>query len=108
MTTRNVTNTDLYDRLDRLRIEITDQINRTSADHKSELGDLRRQFETLEAGRLTAVEKRMNDFVVTQVSRDAAIKQNQAVLSTKFLIAVGIAIAIFNALLYGFFTRVFK
>lgn len=105
---RNVTNVDIYDRMERLRIEITEQINRTSADHKSELGDLRRQFETLEAGRLTAVEKRMNDFVVTQISRDAVLKQNQALLSNKFLIASGIAIAIFNALLYGLFTKVFK
>ncbi len=53
---KSVTNLDIWDRLERLRIELARQIADTSRDHKAELADLRRQFETLEAGRLTRAE----------------------------------------------------
>lgn len=98
---KQVTNADIYniaqenqDRQERLRLELTKLINNTSRDHKAELADLRRQFETLEAGRLTRLEGRMNDFVVAQANRDAGIKENQAVMSTKFLVVWSLAGAI--------------
>lgn len=94
---KQITNVDIFDRLERLRLELSKQIDSTSRDHKAELADLRRQFETLEAGRLTALEKRMNDFVVAQANRDAKYRETQATLSTKFVIIGAIALAV----LYG-------
>lgn len=105
VTSRNVTNVDIYDRMERLRVEITNQIDRTSRDHKTELADLRRQFETLEAGRLTALEKRMNDFVISQANQDAVLKQNTATLSAKFVIIYSIIGAIFVAFITAYAYR---
>jgi hypothetical protein len=96
---KQITNVDIFDRLERLRLELSKQIESTSRDHKSELADLRRQFETLEAGRLTRLEGRMNDFVVSQANRDAGLKENQAVMSTKFLVIWSLAGAIMVATL---------
>lgn len=57
---RQVTNQDIYDRLDRLRLEVTKRIEDTSREQKNELTDLRRQFENLETGRLTRAESNLN------------------------------------------------
>lgn len=106
--TKQVTNVDIFDRLERLRLELSKQIDSTSRDHKAELGDLRRQFETLEAGRLTALEKRMNDFVITQSQRDAKYSEAQATLSTKFVVVGVIAVAILYGLVDAFARKVIK
>lgn len=106
--TRPITNVDIFDRLERLRLELSKQIDITSRDHKDELADLRRQFETLEAGRLTRLEGRMNDFVVAQANRDAKIKENQAVMSTKVIIVGAIALAIFYGLVDAVARKVVK
>lgn len=85
-----ITNLDIYDRLERLRLEVTKKIDDTSKDHKAELGDLRRQFETLEAGRLTRLEAKVTDMEIAQVKKDGQIQQNQAILSTKVVILFAI------------------
>jgi hypothetical protein len=106
--TKQITNVDIFDRLERLRLELSKQIDVTSRDHKVELADLRRQFEVLEAGRLTRLEGRMNDFVVAQANKDAKYGEAQATLSTKFLIAGAIALAILYALADAFARKVVK
>lgn len=81
-----VSNRDLYEAINGLRKEFGGAISR--------LDD---KFMNLEAGRLTALEKRMNDFVVVQAERDVRIKETQSELSGKAVI-VG---AIILAILYG-------
>jgi hypothetical protein len=94
---RPITNDRLYDTLNSMRLEL-----------KSDIGDLRRQFETLEAGRLTRLEGKMSDMEISQMRRDNIIKTNQAVISTKFLVLATVGVAIFNSILYYFFSRVLK
>lgn len=108
MTSKSVTNVDIFDRLERLRLELSKQIDSTSRDHKAELTDLRRQFETLEAGRLTALEKRMNDFVITQTQRDSKYSEAQATLSTKFVIVGAISLAILYGLANAVASKIVK
>jgi ABC-type phosphate transport system auxiliary subunit len=108
MANGKVTNVDIFDRLERLRLELSRQIDSTSRDHKAELGDLRRQFEVLEAGRLTALERRMNDFVIAQAGRDAKYSEVQATLSTKFVIIGVIALAVLYGLIDAFARKVIK
>lgn len=105
---REISNADIYDRLERLRIEVTKRIDDTSREHKIELGDLRRQFETLEAGRLTRLEGKMTDFEISQVKRDSLISTNQAVLSTKVMVIITIAIFVLTGLAQAFWTKVIK
>lgn len=82
----SVTNDKIYELVNSARLEL-----------KSDIGDLRRQFETLEAGRLTRLEAQMNQFEISQVKKDSTMQQNQAVLSNKVLILWGIA----NIILIG-------
>ncbi len=105
---RAITNVDIYDRLERLRLEITQQINDTSKAHKAELSDLRRQFETLEAGRLTRLEAKMGDFEVNQVRKDSTMQRNQAVLSTKVMIIAAIAVFLLTGLAQAFWLKIIK
>lgn len=93
----SVTNERLYDALNSMRLEL-----------KSDITDLRRQFETLEAGRLTRLEGKMSDYEVAQAKRDANLSTNQAVLSTKVIIIAGIANIILVAIATAFFMRVFR
>jgi hypothetical protein len=93
----NVTNERLYDALNSMRLEL-----------KADITDLRRQFETLEAGRLTRLEGKMSDYEVKQAQRDASFSTNQAVLSTKVIIIAAIGNVILVALATAIFTRLFK
>lgn len=95
MANRTITNDKIYELVNASRLEL-----------KGDIQELRRQFDALEAGRLTRLEGKMTDFEVTQVKKDATLTQNQAVLSTKFVIIGFIGISIFNALLYGLITKV--
>lgn len=90
-------NDKLYEAINSMRLEL-----------KGDIRDLRNQFDRLEAGRLTRLEAKMNDFEIDQTKRDANLDKNQAVLSTKFIIISAIGVAIFNALLYAFFAKVIK
>ncbi len=105
---RPTTNDNLATMLNNTRLELKSDINSARSELLSNVSDLRRQFETLEAGRLTRLEGKMTDFEIGQIKRDDILKQNQAVLSTKFIIIGAISVAIFNAAMYGLFTRVFK
>ncbi len=90
----SVTNRDLYDAVNSARLEL-----------KADVADLRRQFETLEAGRLTRLEAKMNDFEIAQTKRDSSIDRNQAVLSTKFIIISGIGVVLLTAIANAIFLR---
>lgn len=81
---RTITNDKLYDALNSMRLEL-----------KGDIRDLRNQFDTLEAGRLTRLEAKMGDFEVTQAKRNNLVDRNQAVLSTKVLVMWGIAGSVF-------------
>lgn len=83
---KSITNDKLYDSLNSMRLEL-----------KGDIRDLRNQFDTLEAGRLTRLESKMADFEVGQARRDSQMKENQATLSTKFVVLGTIGLAI----LYG-------
>lgn len=58
---------------------------------KGDIGDLRRQFETLEAGRLTRAEAHINDLRVQLLEQGTKLRENQAILSTKVLVLWAIA-----------------
>lgn len=83
----SVSNDKIYDLLNAMRLEL-----------KGDIRDLRNQFDTLEAGRLTRLEGKVRDFEVTQARRDATLTTNQAVLSTKVFVIWGIGSAIFIVL----------
>lgn len=109
---KQVTNQDIYDRLDRLRIEVTKRIDDTSKDHKSELADLRRQFETLEAGRLTRAEGNISELrleiqkmINTIDTKIDAVKQSGGTLSAKFAIIGSITLIILSGFSAALFYR---
>lgn len=79
MPAKNVTNDRLYDAINSTRLEL-----------KADISDIRRQFESLETGRLTRLESKITEFEINQIKRDSVLKQNQAVLSTKFLVLAAI------------------
>lgn len=83
----SVSNRDLYEAIGDLRKEFGGAITR--------LDD---KFMQLEAGRLTALEKRMNDFVIQQAQRDAKYQEAQATLSTKFVLAGVIFLVVMTAI----------
>jgi len=87
---RPVTNDKIYELVDRMRVELTRKIDETSRDHKSELTDLRRQFENLEAGRLTRAEGNIQDLRVYLLKARDALKENQAVMDTKVIIMLAL------------------
>lgn len=95
---RPVSNDSIYKLVNDTRLEVKSDIAASHLQLSGDLNDLRRQFETLEAGRLTALERRMNDFVVAQSNKDGKLSQNQAVLSTKILTIWSIGGAIFMVL----------
>jgi len=105
---KSTTNDNLATLLNNTRLELKADIQGARAELITNVNDLRRQFEVLEAGRLTRLEGQMNQFEINQIKKDSQLQQNQAILSTKFIIIGAIAIAIFNAILYGFFTKFFN
>jgi hypothetical protein len=109
---KQITNADIYDRLDRLRIEVTKRIDDTSKEHKSELGDLRRQFETLEAGRLTRAEGNINSLgldlqkaINTINSKIDGVSASGGTLSAKATIVGSIILVILTAFASALFYR---
>jgi len=106
MAARPITNDKIYELIDKSRLEQKNDMQTLAKSLTAEMADLRRQFETLEAGRLTRLEGRMNDFVVAQANKDAAIKQSAATLSAKFVIIYSIIGAIFVAFLTAFAYKV--
>lgn len=92
-----VSNDKIYDLLNSMRLEL-----------KGDIGELRRQFETLEAGRLTRLEGKVQDMQVADIKTQSKLSENQAVISTKVVIMFAIGDILFTALLTGLFTRLFK
>ena len=92
-----VSNDKIYDLLNSMRLEL-----------KGDIGELRRQFETLEAGRLTRLEGKVQDMQVADIKTQSRLSENQAVISTKVVIMFAIGDILFTALLTGLFTRLFK
>lgn len=80
-----ITNDRLYDALNDMRLEL-----------KQDIGDLRRQFETLEAGRLTRAEGHIQDLRIELLDTASKLKTNQAVISTKVLVIWAIGSALFS------------
>lgn len=92
-----ITNDRIYELVNSVRLEL-----------KGDIRDLRDQFDILEAGRLTRLEGKMNEFEVSQVKKDATLSQNQAVLSTKFVIIGFIAVTLITGLASAFWAKVLK
>ena len=61
-----ITNSNLYDRLEQLRKELTSDIKSNARDLKDDIHGLRTDFNTLEAGRLTKLEETLNKMQVNQ------------------------------------------
>lgn len=99
---RPITNDKLYDALTTIRQEN----NATRLEIKGDIRDLRNQFDQLETGRISRLESKMGDFEVAQTKRDAQMSQNQAVLSTKFLIIWSMVGAVFVATATTVTTRI--
>ena len=60
MPSQRYSNEDIFDRLERLRVEVKGDIQINYNSLKQDVQGLRSDFNTLEAGRLTAVEQRTN------------------------------------------------
>lgn len=90
----SVTNRDLYDSIDKVRLEL-----------KSDLKDLRTQFDTLEAGRLTRAESNIADLrndlqkaINTLNVAIGSVRQQGGILSAKAAIIGTITIIILTSL----------
>lgn len=92
---RPVTNDKIYELVNSTRLEL-----------KGDIGNLRNQFETLESGRITRLEGKINDMEVQQIRRDGTLAQNQAVLSTKFMIIGGIGVMLLTGLGTALWNRI--
>ena len=92
-----VTNDKIYDLLNAMRLEL-----------KGDIRDLRQQFDTLEAGRLTRLEGQVRDIQIQDVKDQAKLREGQAVISTKVVILFTIGYTILTAILTGIFTRLLK
>lgn len=97
----NITNKDLYDSLNGVRLEL-----------KSDIKDLRAQFELLEAGRLTRAEGNINSLrgdlqkAVTDLNGSIAIvRQQGGVLSAKAAIIGTIIVVLFSAFVTALFYK---
>ena len=60
------TNADLFDRLDRLRLELKNDIQTNSGSLRQDIQGLRTDFNNLEAGRLTRAEQAINKLQTSQ------------------------------------------
>jgi hypothetical protein len=105
---RPITNADIYDRLDAQRKELTRLIQDSSREHKSELTDLRRQFETLEAGRLTRLEGKYQDLQVQFIKLSSIDSENNAVVSKQMAIIGVVTIIILTGISQAIWLRIFK
>jgi hypothetical protein len=92
-----ISNDKIYELLNAMRLEL-----------KGDIGDLRRQFETLEAGRLTRLEGKVQDMQVADIRQQATLREGQAVISTKVLILFTIGYIILTGILTAVFTRVLR
>lgn len=63
---KNTTNSDIFDRLDKLRVEIKGDMQVSYTSLKQDIQGLRSDFTTLEAGRLTAAEQKLNKLETNQ------------------------------------------
>lgn len=92
-----ISNGKIYDLINAMRLEL-----------KGDIRDLTLQFQTLEAGRLTRLEGKVQDMQVADVKTQSKLSENQAVISTKMIIVFAVGDILFTALLTGLFTRLFK
>lgn len=92
MANDTISNSKIYELLNAMRLEL-----------KGDIRDLRNQFDTLEAGRLTRLESSFRDFQV-EAARTKAIEKT---LSNKFLAVQGVAMILLAAAASAFFLWVF-
>jgi hypothetical protein len=96
------------DKLERIRVEVTKKIDDTSRDHKAELTDLRRQFETLEAGRLTRAEGNIQDLRLAYQALNDITSSTDKSLSNKFVVIGSIGMVILSTFLSALFIWLFR
>ena len=74
MPSQRYSNEDIFDRLERLRVEVKGDIQINYNSLKQDVQGLRSDFNTLEAGRLTAVEQRTNTLEKNQGIQNNPLK----------------------------------
>lgn len=109
---KQTTNDNLATLLNNTRLELKADINAARAELLTNTNDLRRQFETLEAGRLTRAEGNINTLgldlqkAVNQLSTKIDnVKTSGKVLSTKAAVIGGIIVLIITPFLAALFYR---
>ena len=66
MPSKQITNDTLYARMDAIRIELKGDIASQGGEVRAEVADLRRRFEMLEEGRVSGVEKAIEELRANQ------------------------------------------
>lgn len=90
------TNTNIYELIERLRLELKADIQSATTALANNQGKLEGKFDTLEAGRLTAAER--------EISK---LKVAEATLNVKVLVLVFIISTTSSALVYALIGKVF-
>lgn len=106
MPAKNYTNSDLYDRLDSLRLEVKQDISTAVNTVAMSQGRLEKKFDDLEAGRLTRAEGNINDLRLEVERATNKLGQNQAVMSTKIIVIWAIGSALISIITTAVITSV--
>lgn len=108
MANKNVTNVDIRDRMDSMRLEIKSDISQAIATVSQNQGRLEKKFDDLEAGRLTRNEAAVRDLTLAfEVYKNQSMNQEK-VLSNKFVALGAVGIVILTAISSAFFLWLFK
>ena len=81
MASKNITNDTLYARMDAIRIELKGDIVSQGSEVRAEVSDLRRRFEVLEEGRVSGVEKAIEE-----------LRANQTIANYRVMIVWGLIV----------------
>lgn len=107
-TKRDITNANLFDRLDALRLEVKQDISTAVNTVALSQGRLEEKFDKLEAGRLTRAEGHINDLRIDLIEAQNKLSQNQAVMSTKLVVLWAIGSGVLSIIGGVLATRVLK
>lgn len=108
MAIETVTNGDIRDRLDSLRLEVKQDINTAITAVSMSQGRLEKKFDDLEAGRLTRLEGKYTDLALEFGIYKRKSTDDEKTLSSKFVALGAVGIVILTGLSSAFFLWMFK
>ena len=93
---QRTTNTDIFDSLERLRLELKGDLMSNATDLRQDIRALRQDFNTMEAGRLTKAENNIVQLQLQVENQIAKLRANQSIQNSKTLLIWGLIVAALN------------